>query len=164
MDKGKFGRLDRLVKEKRHDPYQSREKFPESTLCPDCGAVYTGGRWVWMQEKPYKTTKVLCPACRRTKEKMPAGIIELQGRFLKTHGEEILNLVRNEEKAEKLEHPLERIMAIEQDQDDNRITITTTGIHLAKRIGEAVRRSYQGEYSLEYGDGEKSVRIKWKRD
>jgi len=162
MDKGKFGRLDRLVKEKRHDPYQAREKFPEPTVCTHCGAVYTGGRWVWMEEKPEKANKAICPACRRIKEKMPAGTIELSGRFLKSHGEEILNLVRNEEKAEKNEHPLERIMEISQ--GDNKMIILTTGIHLAKRIGEAVRRSYQGEYSLDYGDGEKTVRIKWHRD
>ncbi len=162
MDKGKFGRLDRLVKEKRHDPYQAREKFPEPTVCTDCGAVFTGGRWVWMEDKPEKANKALCPACRRIREKMPAGIIELSGRFLKSHGEEILNLVRNEEKAEKAAHPLERIMEIKE--DGGTIEITTTGIHLAKRIGEAIRRSYQGEYQLEYGDGEKNVNITWHRD
>ncbi|NPA94613.1 MAG: ATPase [Thermodesulfobacteria bacterium] len=162
MDKGKFGRLDRLVKEKRRDPYQIKEKFPEPTVCTSCGAVFTGGRWVWMEEKPQKANRVLCPACRRIKEKMPAGNIVLSGRFLKSHGQEILNLVRNEEKAEKALHPLERIMDIHQDGDI--IEIHTTGIHLAKRIGEAIRRSYQGDYQLEYPDGEKSVRITWHRD
>ncbi len=162
MDKGKFGRLDRLVKEKRHDPYQSKEKFPEPTVCTGCGCVYSGGRWVWTEEKPEKANKALCPACRRIKEKMPAGVINLSGRFLKSHGDEILNLIKNEEKAEKAEHPLERLMGIRQDGDS--IQVLVTGIHLAKRIGEAIRRSYQGEYSLEYGDGEKSVRIEWHRD
>ncbi len=162
MDKGKFGRLDRLVKEKRHDPYQSKEKFPEPTVCTSCGCVYSGGRWVWIEEKPEKANKALCPACRRIKEKMPAGVINLSGRFLKSHGDEILNLIKNEEKAEKAEHPLERLMEIRQDGDS--IEVLVTGIHLAKRIGEAIRRSYQGEYSLEYGDGEKSVRIEWHRD
>jgi len=162
MDKGKFGRLDRLVKEKRRDPYQIKEKFPEPTICTSCGAVFTGGRWVWMEEKPQKANKVICPACRRIKEKLPAGTIELSGRFLKSHGQEILNLVRNEEKAEKALHPLERIMNINEGSDY--IEILTTGVHLAKRIGEAIRRSYQGDYQLEYPDGEKSVRITWHRD
>ncbi len=162
MDKGKFGRLDRLVKEKRHDPYQAREKFPEPTVCPECGAVYTDGRWVWLEEKPEKANSALCPACRRIKERMPAGVIELSGRFLKSHGDEILNLIRNEEKAEKSQHPLERIMEIKESETG--LNVLTTGIHLAKRIGEAIRRSYQGEYKLEYGDGEKTVTVFWHRD
>ncbi len=162
MDKGKFGRLDRLVKEKRHDPYRSTEKFPEPTVCTGCGCVYSGGRWAWMEERPDKANRALCPACRRIREKMAAGVIRLSGRFLKGHGKEILNLIRNEEKAEKAEHPLERIM--ETRNEDGAVEVLTTGIHLAKRIGEAVRRSYQGSYGIEYGDGENSVRIEWHRD
>ncbi len=162
MDKGKYGRLDRLVKEKRHDPYESREKFPEPTICTECEAVFMDGRWNWLDKLPEKANKVLCPACRRIKENMPAGTISLTGQFLKTHGQEILNLVKNEEKAEKAAHPLERIMAIEK--ENGKIEILTTGIHLAKRIGESVRRSYQGEFDLRYGDGEKTIFISWHRD
>ena len=48
---------------------------------------------------------------------------------------ELINLARNEEAAEKSEHPLNRIASIEQ--VDAGIVIKTTDIHLPRRIGEA---------------------------
>ena len=39
MDKGKFGRRDRLVKEKNHDTYREGKKKTEPSVCPQCGAV-----------------------------------------------------------------------------------------------------------------------------
>jgi len=41
--------------------------------------------------------------------------------------------------------------------------VTTTGVHLARRIGEALSRSYKGEFSFQYGDGEKTLRVYWER-
>ncbi len=162
MDKGKYGRLDRLVQEKRHDPYAPREKFPEPTVCRKCGAVFIDGRWKWMDKPPEKANEALCPACRRIRDHLPAGTIVLTGKFLETHGSEIMNLVKNEERAENGAHPMERIMEIKE--EPGKISITTTGIHVARRIGEAIHHSYHGDYELQYGDGEKTVSISWHRD
>lgn len=162
MDKGKYGRRDRLVQEKRHDPYEAKEKFPEPTICPKCGAVFIEGRWKWLEKPPEKANKALCPACRRIRDHLPAGTIILTGKFLGTHGDEIMNLIKNEEGAEKSARPLERIMEIKQ--EPGKVTIFTTGIHVARRIGEAVRNSYQGDFELQYGDAEKTVAISWHRD
>ena len=85
--------------------------------------------------------------------------MELQGSFFEQRREEILNLVKNEEKLEKGEHPLERIMQVRP--ADGHILITTTGVHLARRIGDAVVRAYQGDLTFTYGDDEKTVRVKW---
>jgi hypothetical protein len=85
----------------------------------------------------------------------------LKGSFFKEHQEEMLNLIRNEEKEEKAAHPMERIIAITE--ADNQSLITTTGIHIARRIGEAVSRAYKGDLSFTYGDGEKSIRMFWDR-
>jgi hypothetical protein len=41
--------------------------------------------------------------------------------------------------------------------------IRTTGIHVARRIGDALSRAYQGELTLDYLDGEKSIRVSWER-
>ncbi len=38
-DISRQGRSDRLIKEQVHDPYMSRAKLPEPTVCPECGAV-----------------------------------------------------------------------------------------------------------------------------
>ncbi len=161
MDKGQYGRRDRLVQEKRHDTYREDKKWPEPTVCTVCNSVYIEGRWTWY-EPPFKANQVVCPACQRIADNYPAGQLELKGSFFAKHREEMLNLIRNEEKLEKNEHPLERIMDITEDQDQT--LITTTGIHIARRIGKALSRAYQGELSFTYGDGEKTIRMLWSRE
>ena len=71
----------------------------------------------------------LCPACHRIKDKYPAGHVTLEGKFLAEHRDEIMQLVHNEEARAKAEHPMERIMAIEQ--DGGKTVMTTTDLHLA---------------------------------
>lgn len=48
-------------------------------------------------------------------------------------------------------------------EEDELILITTTGIHIARRIGEAISRAYQGDLTFTYGDGEKTIRVFWNR-
>ncbi len=57
---------------------------------------------------------------------------------------------------------LERIMSTKV--DDDRIEVSTTYEHLARRIGEAVNSAYKGEITLQYAEGEKLVRVHWRRD
>jgi hypothetical protein len=47
--------------------------------------------------------------------------------------------------------------------EKSRATLTTTGIHIARRIGETLTKSYQGNFSFHYIDGEKSIRVFWER-
>jgi len=158
MDKGKFGRRDRLVKDKYHDTYREGKKRSEPSVCSECGAVFAGGRWAWT-EVPEGAVKVVCPACQRIMDDYPAGYVELKGDFFEQRREEILNLVNNEEKLEKGEHPMERIMKVMQQADHT--LITTTGVHMARRIGESVVRAYQGNLDYTYGDNEKTIRVQW---
>lgn len=160
MKKGSQGRNDRLIQERRHDTYRERGKLSENTLCRACGALYVNGRWCW-KKVPRTVNEAVCPACQRIADKYPAGFVEIKGDFVKAHGEEIFNLIRNVEEAEKGEHPLERIMAMTD--EDNRTLVTTTGVHIARRIGEALARSYNGDYSFQYADAEKSIRVSWER-
>ena len=160
MDKGLYGRKDRLIKEKRHDVYQTTDKWPEPTRCPECGALFVNGRWSW-KETSEETYKTVCPACQRIADCYPAGYIEIKGEFFKEHRDEIFNLIHNIEKQEKDQHPLERIMSI---ADEKKHTlVTTTGIHIARRIGEALSRSYKGDFSFQYVQGEKIIRVYWQR-
>ena len=161
MDKGQHGRRDRLIKEKQHDTYREGGKWPEPTVCSECNSVYIEGRWTWY-DPPAQANGVVCPACHRISDNYPAGTLELRGSFFGKHEEEILHLIRNEEKQEKGEHPLERIMGIGREEDHT--LITTTGIHIARRIGEAISRAYQGEFSFTYGDNEKTIRVLWNRE
>ncbi len=160
MDKGLYKRQDKLIKEKRHDVYLERGKCSEPTLCTGCGALFSNGRWSW--KKPIgKTNKAICPACRRSTDNYPAGRIEIKGEFFNEHREEILNLISNVEKREKERHPLERIMLVKDEKDHT--LVTTTGIHIARRIGEALSRSYKGDYSFQYAEGDTSIRVYWHR-
>jgi DNA-directed RNA polymerase subunit RPC12/RpoP len=160
MDKSSYARKDRLVKEREHDVYRSRAKLPGSTLCSECGAVFSNGRWVW-GSLPQDAKEVTCPACRRIAERFPAGRIELLGVFFNEHHDEILNLVKNVEAKEKANHPMERIMSIEEHSD--RTVVSTTGIHIARGIGSSLASAYNGELSLRYLDGEAGIQIGWVR-
>ncbi|NNJ71123.1 MAG: ATPase [Kiritimatiellales bacterium] len=160
MDKSSYGRKDRLMQEREHDVYHSRAKLPDPTRCSQCGVVYAKGRWVWA-DAPEGASLTVCPACRRIADRFPAGQIEMRGSFFAGHREEILNLVRNVEGREKANHPMERIMAIEELPEG--AGITTTGIHLARGIGSALSSAYAGELSVRYLDGENFVKISWVR-
>jgi hypothetical protein len=105
--------------------------------------------------------ETICPACRRIADNYPAGYVELKGTFFQEHHEEISNLVFNEEGREKNERPLERIISVKDNNDHT--LVTTTGVHVARRIGEALARAYGGELSFQYLDGERSIRVFWQR-
>ena len=160
MDKGSYGRKDRMIKEKLHNVYRERDKSLEPTICGECGALYVDGRWSW-EKAPEQAGQTTCPACRRIADRFPAGHIELSGPFLAEHRDEILNLIRNIEGREKAERPLERIMSIENESGG--MLVTTTGIHVARRIGEALARAYKGELSFQYAEAEKRIRVFWQR-
>ena len=160
MNRPAYGRKDRLIKEKRHDSYQSWTKLPEPTVCDNCGVVFSKGRWTW-KESVEQAHKISCPACRRQADNYPAGTIKISGVFYQDHKEEILNLIQNVEKQEKDERPMERIMDI---QSDKKLTlVTTTGIHIARRIGEALSRAYNGVYSFNYANGDEHIQVTWHR-
>lgn len=160
MSRSSFARKDRFIKEKRHDVYRENQKPAEPAKCPSCGCVFVNGRWQW-QNTDKHAALVICPACRRTADNCPAGEIELKGSFFVGHREEIINLVRNTEKQEKSLHPLERIMTVTD--NGTSATVTTTGIHVARRIGEAISKAFKGNLDLRYGDGEQSVTARWER-
>jgi hypothetical protein len=132
------------------DPYQAQQKPQEPTACPQCKAVYHNGRWQWGQ-KPADSHAELCPACRRVNDDLPAGIVTLHGAWARQHKDELIGLARNEEAAEKPEHPLNRIAKIEE-MDDG-LVISTTDIHLPRRIGEAVRHAFHRHLDLHFDEG-----------
>lgn len=156
-------RRDRLIKEQQHDPYGARGKLHEPTLCTRCGAVYRKGRWQWAEQPPAEAETALCQACRRIEDGYPAGELTLSGGFLAEHKDEILSLARNTEKLESGEHAMHRIMAIDEAAPE-RIAITTTDIHLPRRIGQAIADAYAGDFDVKYDEEGYFVRVTWHRD
>lgn len=153
-------RLDRLLQEQVHDSYKTKGKLPEPTRCPQCQAVFQGGRWQW-GEAPGEAHQETCPACHRQHDHFPAGFLTLTGPFLLAHYDEIMHLVHNQEQRERTEHPLQRIIEVEKQGES--VLITTTDIHLARSIGEAVRHAYQGELEFHYNQQENLLRVHWVR-
>lgn len=148
-----------MLRERIHDPYKSRHKRRESTVCPVCGACFCKGRWQWTKARSTKAREKICEACRRIKDKYPAGLVTLKGAVVTTDKTGILNLVRHVEQLEKAEHPLHRIMDIEQKAAS--MVISTTDVHLARRMGEALHRAYKGTLAWLYPKEGDFVRVNW---
>ncbi|MHA1567890.1 MAG: BCAM0308 family protein [Alphaproteobacteria bacterium] len=155
------GRHDRLLRELEHDPYHLKIKYKVPTVCPECDAVFQDGRWTWMAEPPAEAHEHLCPACLRIRDKVPAAFLTISGDFFSTHRDEILNRIRNYEERERKEHPLKRIMGMEE-QDDG-LVITFTDAHLARGIGEALHDAYKGELDYQYTKEDIMLRVYWSR-
>lgn len=152
-------RRARFVQEKRHDPYMRRRKAPGAFVCDRCGVVHHGGRWRWCAPPPAEVHGGLCPACERIRDDYPAGTIHVAERLCAGR-DELLNLVRNSERLEREEHPLERLMGVESDEEG--LFVTTTGIHLARRIASQLERALGEKPQIRYPDGEHHVVVEWK--
>ena len=151
-----------LIAEEGHDPYKARAKRAEPAVCKSCMAVLHGGRWHWTIAPLPDAEWDLCPACQRIKDCYPAGELTLSGAFLDRHGQEIVRLARNVEALERHQHPLQRIMDVVDAADH--ITITTTDIHLPRRIGHAIVSAYKGDLQTHYDEAGYFVRMTWRRD
>ena len=155
-------RQDRLLRERVHDTYKLRGQLKGPTRCPGCGAVYHRGRWTWKASAPRDAEEVTCSACQRIADDYPAGELSLGGAFVISHQQEIMNLVRNVEKAENADHPMNRIMNIRDTSDG--FLVTTTDVHLPKRIGRALQRSWEGALDIHFDEAGYYTRISWQRD
>jgi len=151
-------RRDRQIDEVAHDPYHARSKPPEPAACPQCGLVYHKGRWQ-RAPRPARADEHLCPACHRINDRAPAGYVTLAGAYVGGHENELLRLVRNEAARQGQDHPLARIMDIER--REGTVIVTTTDVHLARRIGDALHAAFHGELTTKYSADEYRVRVNW---
>jgi NMD protein affecting ribosome stability and mRNA decay len=143
------------------DPYKEIKKRHEPSVCPQCGAVYHQGRWQWLT-RPADAQEELCQACHRINDRYPAGILTLSGTLVAQHRTEMIGLARHQEEVEKKEHPLNRIIDIEEAPE--RIVINTTDIHLPRRIAEALKRAWRGKTDFHYDEDAYFLRVNWHRD
>jgi NMD protein affecting ribosome stability and mRNA decay len=153
-------RRDRLLRELEHDPYHAKVKLKEPSVCRDCGAIYHRGRWSW-DAAPEGAHEVLCPACQRVRDRVPAAFLSVGGPFFEEHREEILNLIDNNIERERAEHPLKRLM--DRETRDGEVVFTFTDAHLARGIGEALHSACEGELDYEYAKEDIMLRVRWSR-
>jgi hypothetical protein len=159
---GKMARYDKLIQEEIHDPYFVKERYHDPSVCTKCNVVFNDGIFEWLDPMPENARNMVCPACRRIDDGYAGGHAVLEGAFLADHKDEVLNIIRNTGQSEKAVRPLERIMGITV--ADDRIEVKTTYEHIARRIGEAVHHAYKGDLKLQYLEGEKFIRVRWRRD
>lgn len=142
------------------DTYKRTAKLVEPAVCPQCGAVYHQARWQWAA-RPEGAKEALCQACHRINDRYPAGIATLTGPVVQEHRAEVMAIIRHQEETEKKEHPLNRVMSVEDVPDG--IAVSTTDIHLPRRIGEAMKRAYRGELDMHFDEQGYFVRVNWRR-
>lgn len=151
-------RQEEMYRLRNEDSYRQSRK-PVSARCPKCGASFHAGRWTW--EAVPDTEEQLCPACHRIRDDQPAGEVLVQGEFGERHCDELLHLVRNIEAREKAAHPLERLMGLAPVDDG--MLISTTGVHLARCIGQALHAAYKGTVEYRYRDADEQLFVTWSR-
>lgn len=145
-----------------HDPYQARLKLASPTVCGECGALYSDGRWQWAQVPPGAATET-CPACLRIRDRQPAGYVTIDAALAGRDGAAIVAHARNLEARENREHPLQRIMAIESVDETGKpggaLRITTTDPHLARALGVGIEHSFHAQAQYAYAKGEHLLRV-----
>jgi NMD protein affecting ribosome stability and mRNA decay len=151
-----------FLRERVHDPLQTHGSRKRSARCPDCGAQFRNGRWEGPQAPAVGLKPERCPACLRIEEDYPAGELVLSGGFLQAHRDEILATVKHVEERERGDHPLNRIMAI--DEHEGAIVISTTDVHLPHRIAHALRNAWDGATKTHYDPAGYFTRVQWVRE
>jgi hypothetical protein len=149
--------------------HASRRKIKEPAICRECNAVYIKGRWTFdknaLQTDGFdgiEPQETVCRACLQKETGEPAGFVYLEGDFFKQHGEEIENLLRNEEEKIAETNPLARI--IDWKKAKGRLTVTTTTEHLAQHLGRSLKRAYDGDVRYDFSHENKLARVYWHRD
>lgn len=59
------------------------------------------------------------------------------------------------------DHPMNRVMAVEERADG--LVITATDMHLARAIGVALHRAYEGDLEFAYPEEGAILRVNWSR-
>ncbi|WP_290369509.1 BCAM0308 family protein [Cupriavidus laharis] len=102
-----------------------------------------------------------CPPAASLAERGFARVV-LSGGFEAAHRDEILALVRHREAQQREQHPMERVMAI--DSGEQGTVITTTGMHMARDIGNAIHYAYHGKLKIDYENAETELHVSWNRE
>ena len=144
----------------QHREDVTHAKAPAGALvCPDCGLVHHAGRWYEGAPPLTDVASGRCPACERVQAEDPAGILSLPAALIGDRAE-LERSLRNAASAEATEHPLERLMDLREDAD-GALVVTTTGIHLARRLANLIERQVHRQARFDFVDGVELLRVDW---
>ena len=149
----------RGVAQRNPEVYRKATKPSGAQRCTECGLVEYRGRWSRRAPGRLRLADGLCPACRRVRERYPAGTVRVPKKLCGDR-DALVRLIRNTEKAEAAEHPLERLMDIKE--SGGNLVVTTTGVHLARQVAHQLARQFHRKPHFRYAEGESLVRVDWK--
>jgi hypothetical protein len=107
-----------------------------AAACPHCGVCYQDGNLTWTAQPTRLAENFDCPACRAIADNAVGRTLQLSGKLLREHLDEVLSLIKHTVVNTKAEHALERTLKVQA--DDHGVEVTTTGMHLANRIAHAL--------------------------
>jgi len=150
----------------QEDPYLSKSAPKDYSVCRQCSAMYHNKHWsLKAKSDPIMkkmTGTALCPGCQKIQDRFPAGILSLRGAFMKSHKDEILHRIKNEEQRALGFNPLSRIIEIHE--FNGMIEITTTNEKLAQRIGKSLHKAFKGHLTYKWSGNNKFTRVDWMRE
>ena len=168
MSTRKGKRYTTSYKEKQHpkqDPYAMLKAPKGPVICRKCLAIYADKRWHFdAVEAPklaasLRTKKLVCPACQKTRDDYPEGIVTLKWSHLPDYEKEIRGLIANVETRAVAVNPLDRVMKIVKRKKE--LEVQTTNDRLAQRLGRALVRSYKGTAAYKWAHRDMMVRVTW---
>lgn len=170
MTMGKSGRhYSKMRTGDLHDPYITEKGLHEPTICPVCNAVYHKKHWSFNADlrnealKNKDTRYQKCPADRKIEDGYAMGKVILSGGFISEHMEELMNVIKSEERRAVENNPMDRLMKLEK--KNGGIYVETTSDALAMRIGHHLKESYKGgDEEFKFRSGDKFVEIMWHKE
>jgi hypothetical protein len=132
------------------------EEPADAIVCDDCSVLHHDGQWYWGAPPRGPVEGGLCPACRQIRDHYPTGTIRVPADLI-TQRDHLLHLIRNADALESANHPLERLMDI--DTRNSGLIVTTTGIHLARRIASKLGRALARKPRMQYSAGQLLVDV-----
>jgi len=158
---------------KRVDHEAGKHRSPKAPkgprVCERCGATYENRRWTLTPPPAAGLRTVaapattVCPACHMMAEGQFGGEVRLAGAFVARHGDEIERLLQNEADRAAEDNPTGRIAEWRRMAPD-RLTLTTTTEHLAKRLGQALHKAFDGLVHYEFSHENKFAHVTWTRE
>ena len=137
---------------------RSERRKPADALVCACGLYQRRGIWHVGHPPLGEVRAGTCPACVRVKSGQAAGRVHVPF-HLASALDELVGLIRNCERKERAEHPLERLMEIRR--SGTGLLVTTTGPHLARRLAHALARQFHAKPRFRFGPGRDELRVDW---
>lgn len=152
-----------------HFPWkkQDSEKGPgkkDVLLCPKCGAVYWNKSWhndfhKYKDKSDFNIKEEVCPACQMIQENRFEGEIRISD-IPDQYKEDLKNMVDNMDQTAQEKDPLDRVIDIEDQSSQMRIT--TTENQLAVQIAKKINKAFPvADLDINYSDSRsKLARVK----